>query len=321
MMSDAFKLSPHRSSLWLGLAAASSLLLGCVDPDESLDEPTDDDEEITDSEGSPELWATGAIRHVGSTEGTSQDGTVRIRVPSGTEAGDLLLLFLHRTDDTNFWSASTLADRLSPARGDAWKGPVATCAFDNQASPPDFDCRGQQADLNQVLYWKRATADDLRADGSQLERLTIDFPGSHPAWAIMSTIENGGASSNPVRAWKGQTDCDDIEGTRFPAVTSSSSNPVRAGDLLLLSQSYDDGEDAGVDSGSFTFSSTISRFADVFDNDEAGHLFGRVLTSDDLIVGSTTTRTRSYATNGDPDRNQASCKDIAVSIVIRKTGT
>lgn len=318
-MSDTLAPSPHRSSLWLGLMAASSLVMGCVDPDESLDEPLDEAEDLIEPDEAPEPWAAGDVRLVGATRGTSQSGTPRIRVPNGTEVGDLLLLFLHRTDDTNFWADNSagdrLADRISPTRGDAWKGPVATCAFDN--SNGDFDCAGKQSDLNQVLYWKRATADDLRKDGTEFERLSIDFPGSKPAWVIMATVENGGASSNPVRAWKGQTSCDGIEGTRFPSVTSSSSNPIRAGDLLLLSQSFDDGSGSPgyVSSGSFVFpsSSPITRYQYVIDDDEAGHLYGRVLGAN----GSTS----SYQTNGDPNRSLDKCKDIAVSIVIRKSGT
>ncbi len=312
----------HRPSLCLGLLAASSMLAGCVvdDPsdeptDDSIDEPTDDVDSSTDSDGVGETWAAGPIAVVATTGGTDQGGTPTIRVPNGTESGDLLLLFLHRTDDTNFWannsSGNRLVDRLSPWRSGGWQGPVATCAFDNSAG--DFDCAGQQNDLNQVLYWKKARADDLRTDpndSSRYEPLTIDFPGSHAAWAIMATIRNGGASSNPVRNWAGQTRCDNIEGTRFRAVSGA-----KAGDLLLLSQSFDDGTGSPgyVSSSSFTAQSPITRYRQVLDRDEAGHLYGRVLSTD----GTTSV----YETNGDPDRNLSSCKDIAVSIVIRRSGT
>ena len=302
----------------LSLLAASSLFVGCVAED-TLEVPTDQPADVdagvesTAPDELPETFAAGPIAVVATTAGTDQGGTPILRVPNGTQPGDLLLLFLHRTDDTNFWanasSGNRLSDRLRPWRSGGWQGPVATCAFDN--SNGDFDCGGQQNDLNQVLYWKKATTDDLRldpSDSSRYEKIAIDFPGSHPAWAIMATVRNGGASSNPVRAWAGQTRCDNLEGTRFPAVSGG-----RAGDLLLLSQSFDDGLSSGVSSRSFTAQSPITRYRQILDNDEAGHLYGRVLTEDGT--------TSSYQTNGDADRNLSSCKDIAVSIVIRRSGT
>jgi hypothetical protein len=294
----------HPSSVWLGVAAAASLLLGCVSG--TMDALPDDlEEDVATAESEVEVLAAGDPVFIAATTGTAQNGTPSIRVPNGTAAGDLLLLFLHRTDDTNFWDGPTqLQPRLSPWRSGGWQGPVATCAFDNSAG--DFDCRGTENDLNQVLYWKKATTDDLRKDGTQYERLTINFPGSHPAWAIMATIRNGGSSSNPVRAWKGQTACDKIAGTRFPSVSGN------AGDMLLLSQSFDDGESSGITSSSFTANSGFTRRAQVIDNDEAGHLYSRLLT--------TTGSTPAYETNGGAG-SPSTCKDIAVSIVIRKSGT
>jgi hypothetical protein len=88
---------------------------------------------------------------------------------------------------------------------------------------------------------------------------------------------------------------------------------ARAGDLLLLSQSFDDGTSSQVSSSSFTAQSPITRYRQVLDLDEAGHLYGRVRTAD----GTTSV----YETNGDSSRNLYSCKDIALSIVIRRSGT
>lgn len=294
------------SIVGLGLVAASSLLAGCVSDAELPEDGEVIDEETSINEAEATTLASDPV-FVGATTGTAQNGTPTIRVPNGTAAGDLLLLFLHRTDDTNFWDGpAQLQARLSPWRSGGWQGPVATCAFDNSAG--DFDCAGRQADLNQVLYWKKATADDLRRDGSQFERLTINFPGSHPAWAIMATIRNAVTTSNPVRAWQGQTKCDNVRGTRFPSVSG------RAGDMLLLSQSFDDGYGQGhnVSSGSFTAQAGFTRRAQVIDFDEAGHLYSRVLTA--------TGATAQYESNGGSG-NLSACKDIAVSIVIKKAGT
>jgi hypothetical protein len=177
---------------------------------------------------------------------------------------------------------------------------------DNAGKVGDFNCEGRQADLNQVLYWKKATADDLRKDGSQFEKLAIDFPGEKPAWAIMATVRNAEANSNPVRAWKGQTKCDKIRGTRFPSVSGNKS------DLLLLTQSFDDGKDNNISSGSFTANSGFTRIAQVIDEDESGHLYSRLLTA--------TGDTSQYETNGGSG-SPAECKDLAMSIVIKKAGT
>jgi hypothetical protein len=293
-----------RSSVWVGVAA-SSILLGCVS--DAADElPGGGEDGVDIAESSPEALAGADPAFVSATTGTDQHGSPSIRVPNGTVAGDLLLLFLHRTDDTNFWDGPTqLKGRMSAWRSGGWQGPVATCAVDN-GPRGDFDCKGKEADLNQVLYWKKATADDLRKDGSQYEKLTVNFPGSHPAWIIMATIRNAETSSNPVRAWTGQTTCDKILGTRFPSVSGKS------GDLLLLSQSYDDGKNTGVDSGSFPAKSGFTRRAQILDNDEAGHLYSRLLTA--------TGATAQYETDAGTGSLHP-CKDLAVSIVIKKAGT
>jgi len=286
------------ASMLVGFAAA---IPGCVasSDDDELDDVSGDDAESASAviAGNPYVAST--------TTGKAQDGTVKISIPSGTASGNLLLLILHRTDDVNFWDGpSQLAGRMTPDDVDDWNGPVAKCSFDNTAG--DFDCAGgNQNDLNQVVYWKKATAADV---GGKVT--TINFPGSAPAWAIMARIPNGGSSSNPVRAWVGQTSCDKIRGTRFPSVNGNS------GDLLLLSSSFDDG--AGVPgyitSSNFTAPSGFTRSAFVIDKDEAGYLYSKPLTA----TGATGTPA---SVGPESDSSVSTCKDIAVSIVIRKTGT
>ncbi|MEO5726433.1 MAG: hypothetical protein ABI134_07535 [Byssovorax sp.] len=283
------------ASMLIGFAAA---IPGCVAPSDDLDL---DEVSGADAESAP--LVVGDPYVASTTTGKSQNGTVSISIPSGTASGNLLLLILHRTDDLNFWGGPTqLADRMTPDDVDDWNGPVAKCSFDNSAG--DFDCAGtDKNDLNQVVYWKKATAADV---GGKVT--TIDFPGSHPAWAIMARIPNGGSNSNPVRAWLGQTSCDNIRGTRFPSVNGNS------GDLLLLSSSFDDGASSSVTSSNFTAPSGFARNAVVIDNDEAGYLYSRALTA----TGGTGTPA---SVGPESATNVAACKDIAVSMVIRKTGT
>jgi hypothetical protein len=289
---------PRPASVGFVVMAASALLFGCGARTQG--QPSNN------MESCPDVAAgAGVPVFIGATTGIARDGTPSVRVPNCTAPGDLLLLFLHRSDGENFWDGPTqLQASLRPWRSGGWQGPVARCAVNNDDG--DFDCQGKEDDLNQVLYWKKATTDDLRKNGDQYEQLKINFPDDDPAWAIMATIRNGGSSSNPVRSWRGQTSCDKIAGTRFPSVSGN------AGDMLLLSQSFDDGASSGITSGSFTANSGFTRDAQVIDKDEAGHLYSRLLTT----TGSTT----AYETNGGSG-SPSTCKDIAVSIVIRKSGT
>lgn len=302
-----------RTVFTIGLLATSGLMAGCLAEDEFGDDPNPDQVEASDdgADDGPVPFAAGDPYVASTTTGKAQDGTVRIAIPAGTSSGDLLLLFLHRTDDANFWDGrAQLAGRMTPDDVDDWNGPVAKCSFDNSAG--DFDCAGSdQTDLNQVLYWKKATSADTGGKAT-----TIDFPGSHPAWAIMARVPNGGASSNPVRAWKGQTSCDNLRGTKFPSVSGA-----KVGDLLLLSQSFDDGyrkpdgsRDNWIESTNFTAPSGFSRKAYVIDKDEAGFLYSKTLTS---TSATGTPASIGPETDGDVDK----CKDIGVSIIIRKTGT
>ncbi len=290
------------ASMLVGFAAA---IPGCVAPsdDNEVDEVSG-----ADTESAP--LVAGDPYVASTTTGKAQNGTVSISIPSGTASGNLLLLILHRTDDVNFWGGpSQLADRMTPDDVDDWNGPVTKCSFDNSAK--DFDCAGSDKnDLNQVVYWKKATAADV---GGKVT--TINFPGSHAAWAIMARIPNGHSSSNPVRAWAGQTACDKIRGTRFPSVNGNS------GDLLLLSSSFDDGDinpntkvSGFITSSNFTAPSGFARNAFVIDKDEAGYLYSKPLAA----TGGTGTPA---SVGPESDGDVSPCKDIAVSMVIRKTGT
>lgn len=299
----------------IGFLATASLGFGCMtEADLGEDVEVEESEEVEEADGAGEApvpFAAGDPYVASTTTGKAQNGTVGIKIPAGTASGDLLLLFLHRTDDANFWDGpSQLAGRMTPDDVDDWNGPVAKCSFDNTAG--DFDCAGtDRADLNQVLYWKKATAADVGGKAT-----TINFPGDHPAWAIMARVPHGGASSNPVRAWKGQTSCDRLRGTRFPSVSGG-----QVGDLLLLSQSFDDGyrkpdgsRDNWIESTNFTAPSGFSRKAYVIDKDEAGFLYSKTLTS--------TSATGTPASIGpEDDRDVDTCKDIGVSIIIRRSGT
>jgi hypothetical protein len=243
---------------------------------------------------------SGNVEFVEATTDKNQGGNLAINVPPQTKRGDLLLLFVHRTDGPNLWTLNEF--RASMPGSSGWNGPLATCAIDNVAG--DFDCGGQQGDLNQVIYHKRATASDLGA------RLDLDMPGSKPAWAVMAAIRGATTSATFTRTIGYGTPqsngtlnrCDQTGQTRFAPVPDA-----RQGDLLLLSQSFDDGANSpnSVEDNDFEAPLGLSRYAYVIDNDEAGHLFGGLVTNDG--------GTPMYTTTGD---GAAHCKDLAISIAI-----
>jgi hypothetical protein len=90
--------------------------------------------------------------------------------------------------------------------------------------------------------------------------------------------------------------CDNDKDSMFPSVDG------RKGDMLLLSQSFDD----AIGRDKFGAPNGMSTFGYVSNSDEAGFLFGGILTQD----GPTGVR----RTNGD---GASECKDALVSITIK----
>lgn len=236
--------------------------------------------------------SSGTIKHLGTTQVWDSNGQgVKINRPN-SNPGDLLVLVLHRTDD------------MLPYAVNGWKR-VAECYKENNgydcltiadcsASSGGFCTRFKNKyngrDLAQVVFHKTVGSNE---PGSYTFNMNQDSSG-HPGWAILTALR-GANNQSPVRDWafKG---CDKSSDSVFPSVAG------QKGDMLLLSQSFDD----AVSKDKFGEPSGMSTFGYVSNSDEAGFLFGSILTSN----GETGTRT----TQGS---GASSCKDALVSLTIK----
>lgn len=214
------------------------------------------------------------IEHIGTKMKYSPNDRLSIERPSDTKVGDLLLLFVHRTDDE-------LLDSLS-----GWKL-LVQCDKD---SNEDDNCSniGGASDLGQSVFWNDAGS-------SGAKTYNLDLGGSHPTWAVLTTLRNANIQS-PMRdsATKG---CDNDPNSRFPSVSGN------IGDWLIMSQSFDD----RVSSDKFNAPSGATKRGYVYGSDEAGFLYTkRISQNGETGVQETTGQ-------GGPN-----CKDALVSLTIKK---
>ncbi|MCU0665244.1 MAG: SUEL-type lectin domain-containing protein, partial [Myxococcota bacterium] len=245
--------------------------------------------------------SSGAITHVGTTQVWDRDGTdLSIARPSGSTAGDLLVLFLHRTDNylpvrVNGWTRVAECYK----RDNAYDcSTVADCT--NWNANPDYcerfgDSGRRGQDLAQAAFYRVVGSGEASSyqftfinkieDGKELK---------DPAWAILTALR-GAATSNPVRDWDNEGN-DHNSDSLFPSVYGEK------GDMLLLSQSYDD----VVAKEKFGAPDGTSTFGYVSQSDEAGFLFGGILTS----AGETGAK----KTHGDGGYSD---KDALVSLTIK----
>ena len=167
---------------------------------------------------------------------------------------------------------------------------VADCTSRSGNFCDRFDGKYRGRDLAQVVFYKRAGSNE---PGSYSFNLNKDSSG-HPGWAILTTLR-GANTTSPIRdsAHRG---CDGNSDSLFPSVYG------KKGDMLLLSQSFDD----AVSQSRFGAPDGMSTFGYVSNSDEAGFLFGSVLDRD----GESGER----KTRGE---GASSCKDALVSVTIK----
>lgn len=236
---------------------------------------------------------TGSITHVGTTQVWDGDGqNLRINRPSESREGDLLVLVLHRTDDLLPYAVSGWNRAAECYKEDNGYQclTVADCSSSSGGFCTRFSSKYNGRDLAQTVFTRRVGASE---SSSYTFNLNQDSSG-HPGWAILSALR-GANTSSPVRAWA-HKGCDGDADSVFPSVDG------RKGDMLLLSQSFDD----AVSRDKFGAPSGMSTFGYVSNSDESGFLYGGVLSAD----GATGTRQTSGA-------GASNCKDALVSLTIR----
>ncbi len=236
--------------------------------------------------------ATG-IKHIATTQVWDADGqNVTIAKPANTAAGDLLVLFLHRTDDMLPYAVNGWTRRAECYKEDNGYQclNISDCSSSAGGYCSRFQSKYNGRDLAQVVFTRTASANE---PASYSFNMNQDSTG-HPGWAILSTLR-GANTSAPVRA-SANKGCDNDADSLFPSVDG------RKGDMLLLSQSFDD----AVANSLFGAPTGMTTFGYVSNSDEAGFLFGAILTQD----GPTGVR----RTNGS---GGPACKDALISLTIK----
>lgn len=259
--------------------------------------------------GAPEGSCSGII-HVGTTVVYDPNGQdVTIDRPSGSQSGDLLVLALHRTDDdlplfVDGWTR--VAECYKRDNGYDCSTAEDCTVWHNDDFCQTFGDEGQGAhDLAQSVFVR---AVDANEPSSYQFNLNVDNTG-HPGWAILTALR-GAATVDPVRDWA-NVGCDGDAHSVFPSVY------VEKGDMVLLSQSFDDAVaqakfSAPAGMMSFGYVTGEKQYVSEADqnatlvNDETGFLFGGILDA----AGET----GELKTTGDGASN---CKDALVSLAIR----
>lgn len=234
----------------------------------------------------------------GCTKSYDENGNMVWDIPETAKEGDLLVLFMSRTDD-----------RL-PLELDGWKY-AASCFKTNNTQNQCFtksDCKkrkdgyckwfpkGNGRDLATIIFFKT-----LEKEGSLLPKhIKYDIVGgTHPGWGFLLAV-NGVDSSDPIRGSGGISN-DKNAASVFPSVRGMK------GDLLLLSMAFDD----ATNELDFLQPDGTGFVNFVKGKDEAGYLYSKRLLSSGP-TGKLVTRGK-----GGP-----ASKDALISLVLkgRKTG-
>ncbi|PIR37740.1 MAG: hypothetical protein COV35_08180 [Alphaproteobacteria bacterium CG11_big_fil_rev_8_21_14_0_20_39_49] len=217
------------------------------------------------------------IQHIG-TNVKYDKGDISIKAHSNTRQGDLLLLFVHRTD------GPVLKNSFN-----GWKFLVKCEKHPTNFNQNDTHCdhNGTNTDLGQTIFWRKA-------DFSGEKTYNIDMSGSKPTWAMITTLRNAD-TNNPMRDSE-TLGCDRTNKSKFPSVNANK------GDLLVMSQSFDD----KVSKDKFGAPSGATTRGYVAGSDEAGFLYTKPITKDGSTGSQTTTGS-----------GASSCKDGLISLIIR----
>ena len=260
---------------WLELLGLLALSFGCGEPVAVADMALPD-------AGAPE------VRHLATNATLSPSGELTVARPESAE-GDLLVLFLSRTDDPlplrlEGWTAqaacltsfNTQLECLTRADCTAMDGDYCTA----------FGEMGTGEDLATVVYTRSVAADEPTSYGWTLR-------GTEASWAALSAVR-GADGAAPIRD-RAVRSFDAVSASVFPSAHAE------AGDLLLLFQAFDD----PAAEGDFLAPAGMMQLAFVAGFDEAGHLF-----AGPIAEGGPTGERETLGAGG-PD-----AKDLMVTVVV-----
>jgi cytochrome c peroxidase len=233
------------------------------------------------------------LSHIGSNADYDGADRINISAPSNAKAGDLLLLFLSRTDDLlpirlDGWTAGASCFKTNNGQRDCHE--IRHCSVRDGDYCLDFD-GGNGQDLATVVFYKTLGSNENR-------NYSFNLRGKHPSWAILSAVR-GADNNNPIRNVVTESN-DGNNDSLFPSVNGL------AGDLLLLSMAFDD----TTKQDDFRAPSGMEMHKWIAGNDEAGYVYGQKLTS--------TGQTGSKKTQGN---GGSSAKDALISMTIRPSGS
>ncbi|MFE8070300.1 Ig-like domain-containing protein [Marinobacteraceae bacterium S3BR75-40.1] len=242
-----------------------------------------------DSGGDSGGASGGDLNHVGSTSDYDNDGRLDLDVPGSARDGDLLMLFVSRTDDLlpihlDGWTAGASCFKSTNGQDDCFEIP--------QCIEPDGDyCLrfdgGRGRDLATVVFYREVRSGDPR-------RYALNLRGDKAGWAILTALR-GADTRNPIRDVATESD-DHNSDSLFPSVDG------RAGDMLLLSMAFDD----TTDRDDFRAPDDTEMFQWIAGVDEAGYVYGQVLDEDGA--------TGSKKTHGPGGPN---AKDALIALTVR----
>lgn len=220
-----------------------------------------------------------------------QNGKLAIDTPSAAKLGDLLLLFLSRTDNPLphtlvGWTA--VASCLKSHNGQNECRQINECEVLNNNYCLDTYSAGNKKgeDLGTVVFYKTLMQNN--------EQFSFELKGSRPAWAILASI-SGANTTSPIAAHTTESS-DGNRDSLFPSVYAN------AKDLTLFSMAFDDTANIN----DFRSPTSTTMHAWIAGEDEAGSLYGKIM--------QTTGESGKHKTRGVGGwRN----KDALISIVVR----
>jgi cytochrome c peroxidase len=232
------------------------------------------------------------VTHIGSTADYDRNDKINISAPSNAAAGDLLLLFLSRTDDLlpirlDGWTAGASCFKTTNGQSDCHE--IRHCTNRDGDYCLNFD-GGNGRDLATVVFYKTLSANENR-------NYSFDLRGSKASWAIMSAVR-GANNNDPIRNVATESN-DNNPDSLFPSVNGN------AGDLLLMSMAFDD----TTKQDDFRAPSGMEMHKWIAGEDEAGYVYGQKLTQ--------TGATGSKKTQGNGGSN---AKDALISLTIKPSG-